>query len=209
MVRLKQIATRINCPASWDAMTGSDAVRRCATCRKDVYNLSEMSEAQAHALLEASEERCVRFYYRPDGTIVTSRCPDGARTAPRAAAVGVAASLAAFSTLTVALPDQPAPLAGSSADTRVAMGSIRLVVKKPTKAPPPAPAARVLVPAPEEPVADIWGSSLAPAPPIAAVPKPLPAAPSSNRTLFAVLAGLLAVLVATATFGAIKLGKPR
>ena len=40
-----QIATP--CSASWDDMRGDDRVRHCGDCRMNVYNLSEMTRAEA------------------------------------------------------------------------------------------------------------------------------------------------------------------
>jgi len=63
---------------------------------------------------------CVRFYRRPDGTVMTSDCPTGARPAPRRLAV-VASSLAAAGTALAApaaLADPPA--ATGRADTEAA-----------------------------------------------------------------------------------------
>jgi hypothetical protein len=182
-----QIATTITCPARWDAMTGSEAVRHCGTCRKNVYNLSEMSESEVDALLASAEERCVRFYYRPDGTIVSSRCSDARRVAPASAALGVAASLATLSALSVALPEQPAAVE-QIGDVRVAMGGMRLNIKVPVK---------------RRPVADV-PPTLAPPPPKLEVPAFLTQAPVSSPShgvtwlaaLGALLAGIVAFLLA-------------
>jgi hypothetical protein len=61
-------------------MRGDDQVRFCGKCRLNVYNLSGMSRRQAEALLGRSEGRvCVRFYRRPDGTVMTRDCGTVAR----------------------------------------------------------------------------------------------------------------------------------
>ncbi len=68
------------CTASWDAMTGTDAVRFCGECKLNVYNLSDMTAAEAAALVEGTEGRlCVRLYKRKDGTVLTRNCPVGLR----------------------------------------------------------------------------------------------------------------------------------
>jgi len=68
------------CSASWDDMDGDDRTRHCSSCTKNVYNLSEMSSAEAIALIAEKEGRlCVRFYHRPDGTVLTDDCPVGLR----------------------------------------------------------------------------------------------------------------------------------
>jgi hypothetical protein len=59
-------------------MQGDDRVRFCGSCRLHVYNLSAMSRTEAQELVAATEgRRCVRFYIRKDGTVLTSDCPVG------------------------------------------------------------------------------------------------------------------------------------
>ncbi|HXT01319.1 MAG TPA: hypothetical protein VN915_11635 [Elusimicrobiota bacterium] len=70
------------CSVSWASMTGDDRVRACAQCRLSVYNVSEMTRAEAEALIREKEGRlCVRIYRRADGTILTRDCPVGLRAA--------------------------------------------------------------------------------------------------------------------------------
>jgi len=101
-------------------MKGSQTVRHCTECKKDVYNLSAMTDREASALLASGEQRCMRVEFRPDGAIVSTR----RLTRKRAAAATLAASLATFSFVTSTLPD--APPASREGDTRVAMGLMRL-----------------------------------------------------------------------------------
>lgn len=179
-----KIATTITCPARWDAMPGGDAVRHCGTCRKNVYNLSAMSEAEVDELLASAEERCVRFYYRPDGTIVSSRCSDGRRVASASAALGIAASLATFSALSVALPEQPAAVE-QVGDVRVAMGGFKVSVK---------------VPAHRERASRVR-TTLAPPPPKLEIPAFLTQTPVREPSqLAAWLAGVGALLALVAAF---------
>ncbi|NNF57367.1 MAG: hypothetical protein HKN04_03925 [Rhodothermaceae bacterium] len=64
------------CSADWEAMIGTDRIRHCADCNLNVYNLSALSAAEAQALVDETEgRRCVRFYRRADGTILTQDCP--------------------------------------------------------------------------------------------------------------------------------------
>lgn len=66
------------CPANWDEMYGNERKRFCASCKLNVYNLSQMTKAEAEQFLINSEGRvCVRFYRRADGTILTENCPVG------------------------------------------------------------------------------------------------------------------------------------
>jgi len=72
------------CPASWAAMSGDDRVRFCDSCAKNVYNLSDLTAAEATALIrEAEGSLCVRLYRRVDGTVLTADCPVGLRHAVR------------------------------------------------------------------------------------------------------------------------------
>jgi hypothetical protein len=55
-------------------------VRFCGKCQLNVYNLSGMSRRDAERVVGAREGRvCVRFYRRPDGTVMTRDC--GAKAA--------------------------------------------------------------------------------------------------------------------------------
>lgn len=75
-----QLRVASPCRASWDVMDGDDQARFCRECSRNVYNLSEMTEAEARRLVAEREGRlCVRFYQRRDGTVLTSDCPVGRR----------------------------------------------------------------------------------------------------------------------------------
>jgi len=66
------------CSQDWNAMVGSDRKRYCGECKLNVYNLSDMTKAEAENLLMNSEGRlCVRYYKRADGTVLTQDCPVG------------------------------------------------------------------------------------------------------------------------------------
>ena len=66
------------CTAPWENMDGDARVRFCRECNRNVYNLSAMSETEAHTLVAEREGRmCVRFYQRRDGTVLTTDCPVG------------------------------------------------------------------------------------------------------------------------------------
>src|SRR5262245_37704791 len=69
------------CAANWEEMTGDERVRRCAMCKLDVYDLSQMTRAQAETLLAERAVRensvgrtCVRLWRRADGTVITADC---------------------------------------------------------------------------------------------------------------------------------------
>lgn len=80
MIPLETIQVAKPCHADWDAMTGDAQVRHCGDCRLNVYNLSEMTRAQAESVILKHEGHlCVRFYTRADGTVLTQDCPVGLR----------------------------------------------------------------------------------------------------------------------------------
>ncbi|MBX3186407.1 MAG: hypothetical protein KF819_05295 [Labilithrix sp.] len=77
---LDDIRVASPCGVDWSTMTGDDRVRMCATCNKNVYDLSAMTEAEALELLDRGGDTCVRFYRRADGRVLTADCPVGAHT---------------------------------------------------------------------------------------------------------------------------------
>ncbi len=87
------------CKKRWEDMVGDDRVRACNGCERPVFNLSAMTRPEAERLLATRGlTPCVRFYRRPDGTVMTSDCPSGERREKRRLAV-VASSVAAGAAL--------------------------------------------------------------------------------------------------------------
>jgi hypothetical protein len=79
-------------------MDGDERVRFCRQCGLHVYNLAEMTRAEAESLVARTEGRlCARLYRRADGTVLTKDCPKGLRAvrlrARRAAGAAFAAVL--------------------------------------------------------------------------------------------------------------------
>jgi len=75
---LDNIRVATPCSASWANMTGDERVRHCGDCKKNVYNLSDMTRDEAEALIIAKEGKlCVRYYQRKDGTILLKDCEIG------------------------------------------------------------------------------------------------------------------------------------
>jgi hypothetical protein len=61
------------CAVPWRSMPGTDRVRFCPDCQRNVYHLSAMTAAEADALLRADPDGpCVRFSRRADGTVITA-----------------------------------------------------------------------------------------------------------------------------------------
>jgi len=94
---LTSIRVASPCPADWDGMAGDDRIRHCGQCDMNVYNLSDMTRAEAEALVTKAEGRlCIRYYQRKDGTVLTRDCPTGVRIRRRrrrGLMAGLAASL--------------------------------------------------------------------------------------------------------------------
>ncbi len=75
---LNNIKIASPCPADWNIMYGDDRKRFCGECKLNVYNLSGMTRDEAEALVTNAEGRlCVRYYMRPDGSVITQDCPVG------------------------------------------------------------------------------------------------------------------------------------
>jgi hypothetical protein len=205
------LAVKTPCTADWNTMTGSESVRHCGGCRKDVYNLSAMTEAQAEALLDSAEDHCIRYYYRPDGTLVSSRCAEAPRKSPAPLAAGMAMSLAVsagFAGITVAVGDLPASEAASADEPGVlvamGLGSFGLKPRAKRRRDVVSDVPTSLAPANLPPVCAVpWDGCDTPAPATAASPASAAiAATTSPGTDWArvvlisfVLAGLLGTLV--------------
>ena len=72
MIDLQQVQIARPCPADWNSMTGDAQTRFCASCKKAVHDLSQMTAAQAQELLDRTDGSvCVRITRTGDGRIVT------------------------------------------------------------------------------------------------------------------------------------------
>jgi hypothetical protein len=66
------------CSESWNAMQGDARQRHCGKCRKNVFNIAELTEPEVRALLMKAEGRvCARIFRRADGTVLMKDCPTG------------------------------------------------------------------------------------------------------------------------------------
>lgn len=112
---LARIRVKTPCKESWEAMAGSESRRHCERCKRDVYDLSEMTRAEVEALFaREATTPCVRLRLRPDGRVATSDCPiepsrmplmmSAALGAMSAVAVGGAVALACLPQLGGAQP---------------------------------------------------------------------------------------------------------
>ncbi|MGH7145749.1 MAG: hypothetical protein ACREJ2_16690 [Planctomycetota bacterium] len=161
---LHSIQVASPCTADWEAMRGDAQARHCDHCDKQVFNLSEMTEADALELLrEYQGHLCVRFYRRADGTILTQDCSVGAAEQRRAKLHAAWARTAA----TVAA-------AGVFALGAFGAGCASATSTEPA-ADPPVKAAATAQPAPRQTPALIGAPEPTPAP--VANPKPTPLTP--------------------------------
>jgi len=102
---LDNIRVASPCSADWSKMTGDERARHCGDCKKNVYNISELTRDEAEALIVAKEGRlCVRYYQRADGTILLKDCTVGVRRKRRRRVIvaGAAAMLAGGAALAFA-----------------------------------------------------------------------------------------------------------
>src|SRR5215510_8824778 len=106
---LDRIQIASPCTADWDEMTGDERVRRCAACKLDVYDLSQMTRADAEKLLtERTGRTCIRLWRRADGTVITRDCPSALRAAwKRVAWVGAALLAGTASAAAMFMPRAP------------------------------------------------------------------------------------------------------
>lgn len=72
---LDAVTIPVPCTVPWDEMSGDCRTRFCDQCRQNVYDVSELSRAEAVELLTATAGvPCLRIYRRPDGRVMTADC---------------------------------------------------------------------------------------------------------------------------------------
>ena len=139
---LDNIRIAAPCSAEWDAMSGDERTRHCGSCKQSVYNLSDLTRAEAEALVrEKNGHLCVRYYQRKDGTILLADCSVGVgkrRRKTRVIAAGAAALLATAGGGSLAQRSQALrnPSPALTAHAEVTMGAVGIAAP-----PPPAPLA--------------------------------------------------------------------
>jgi len=73
-----RISIAAPCTEKWESMTGDARARHCAKCKLNVYNVSELTEAEVVGLFQKHEGQvCGRVFRRADGTVLTRDCPTG------------------------------------------------------------------------------------------------------------------------------------
>ena len=69
---LDSIEVETPCLQRWEEMRGSEQIRFCDHCAKDVHNLSQMTRKKARKIIaDSNGSICVRYVRRPDGRIQT------------------------------------------------------------------------------------------------------------------------------------------
>ncbi|RYG24993.1 hypothetical protein EON82_08735 [bacterium] len=139
------------CNQSWTAMKGDERVRFCGSCQKNVYNLTEMSEAEIEELIRQTDGKfCGRLYRRTDNRVMAQDCPKGVAAVRRRIGFGLAAAIGAAYTLSSpafvmgGASSKPIarPAVGEESEERtigkvaimpdVRMGAIAIIPKRPT-----------------------------------------------------------------------------
>jgi hypothetical protein len=91
---LARIRVATPCQADWSQMTGDERVRHCAHCKKDVFNLSELSREQAERLIiEKNGDLCARYFQRTDGTILLADCSVGIKQKRKTSVLAASAAM--------------------------------------------------------------------------------------------------------------------
>jgi len=139
---LPHIRVASPCPASWDAMVGDSRVRACATCKKNVFNLSAMTRVDAEALIRATNgDLCAQYWQRKDGTILLADCTvQGVRRAHVMTAFAAATAIAGTAMLARATHPHP------PAHRAVPHKPVTVELRVPPSIPPP------VIPNPAPPV---------------------------------------------------------
>ena len=129
---LANLTVAAPCSADWSQMTpaNDERVRNCGDCKKDVFNLTDMTRDEAEALIVAKAGNlCVRYFQRHDGTILLADCTVGAKRRRRRKLVVIAGATALLAggvaayTKLVHHHEEPEIVMGRMAvDTREVMG---------------------------------------------------------------------------------------
>lgn len=137
---LQNIRVASPCSAKWEDMTGDDRARLCAQCDKHVFNVSELTRAEAEALIvEKAGSLCVRYFQRKDGTILLADCEIGKRGVRRrrVIAAGVVAAMAAGGGIAYAMQEDEA----KPKEELIAVAGGPMMDPYPYVEPPPVPRA--------------------------------------------------------------------
>jgi hypothetical protein len=96
------------CHEAFEAMDGEGAIRHCGRCDHEVFDLVQMTLAQAEALIasRAGGKTCARLHRRSDGTLMFADCEVGAQGI-RARRIGLAVAGAILGASAIAAAHAP------------------------------------------------------------------------------------------------------
>ncbi len=83
------------CPRAWASERERREIQHCDSCDTTIVNLSRLTQKEARRKYDAGQLKCVRYHAGPDGAPIFRQPPPNMMY--KAAAVGLAASLAACS----------------------------------------------------------------------------------------------------------------
>jgi hypothetical protein len=176
--QLTRIPLEKPCDSSWESMVGTEKVRHCPSCDRDVYSLSDMTELEAELrLLNAADAvPCIRYARNLDGSVLHLAEPRRPYlSSPSARALVVASALGSG----LVAGDAVAQQKDKAAEP---VQCVMLSGLEP--AAPAAPAAGAAAPAP---------AAAAPAPAAAPPPPPIPLAGAAPPLREQVVYGMLTV----------------
>ena len=106
---LRNVKVAAPCPAKWEFMVGTDRVRQCALCEKNVYDTRGLTADEILALLARDgDPACLRLHRRRDGTLITADCLIGRSDRRRRVAKASGVALAAAGLAAWSLTSEPA-----------------------------------------------------------------------------------------------------
>jgi hypothetical protein len=73
---LDSVSIPVPCEVPWSDMRGDARTRHCDQCKQNVHDVSELSRAEALALIgeAGTKPPCLRVFRRPDGRVMTADC---------------------------------------------------------------------------------------------------------------------------------------
>jgi len=149
---LDNIRVASPCRAEWADMAGDDRVRACGKCEKQVFNISELTRAEAEALIaEKNGKLCARYYRRHDGTIILADCTIGVAAARKRKLVALGAGALLATGIGYALTHHRAEVELDAIDIQSSAEAPREHISDTVarEAPPPKPVVKPVAPKPE------------------------------------------------------------
>lgn len=92
---MKALRIASPCEVPWSEMSPVEGGRHCATCDRDVLDVSRLTKTELLRVLQASQRPCVRQHVAPDGELILAAPPRPPRPVRPAAVVALAALVSA------------------------------------------------------------------------------------------------------------------